>query len=69
MSVYVQLMRVCDTDGSGTLSSDEVLNDTCAKYQVKKMGQSMTAATFGYFDANGDGELDQDEMKALAALL
>ena len=35
----------------------------------KKMGQSMTATTFGYFDANGDGELDQDEMKALAALL
>ena len=69
MSMYVQLMMVCDSNGSGTLSLEEVLEDACTKYQVKMMGLSMTAAYFGAFDANGDGELDQDEMKAIAAML
>ena len=68
-SEYVQLMIVCDTNLSGTLSLEEVLADACAKYQVKKMKMSMSAALFGQFDANGDGELDQDEMKAIAATL
>ena len=69
MSEFVQVMIVCDTNGSGTLSLEEVLEDTCAKFQDNMIGFSMNDAYFAKFDADGDGELEQDEMKAIAASL
>ena len=57
-------MKVCDTDGSSTLSLDEVLAEACVDVQVEMVGESLNETMFAHIDANGDGELDQAEMLA-----
>jgi len=46
--------EVTDADGNGTFSMEELM----AAYP------NLTAETFATIDANGDGAVDQDELKA-----
>ena len=61
---FNRVMKVCDTNGSSTLSLDEVLAKACVDVQVKMVGESLNETIFAHIDANGDGELDQAEMLA-----
>ena len=64
MGHFWPVMKVCDTDGSSTLSLDEVLAEACVDVQVEMVGESLNETMFAHIDANGDGELDQAEMLA-----
>ena len=64
MAHFWPVMKVCDTDGSSTLSLDEVLAEACVAVQVEMVGEGMNETEFAHVDANGDGELDQAEMLA-----
>ena len=64
MGHFWPVMKVCDTDGSSTLSLDEVLAEACVDVQIEMVGESLDETMFAHIDANGDGELDQAEMLA-----
>ena len=52
---------VCDTDGSWSLSFDEVASGACLEVQNWIFGGSLDQAAFDTIDTNNDGEISGDE--------
>merc|ERR1712018_700504 len=52
---------VCDTDGSWSLSFDEVASGACLEVQNWIFGDSLDQAAFDTIDTNNDGEISGEE--------